>query len=91
MFILNPQKRIATDEALKHKFFKKIPTKSKSVRGIADLDNVAKFDPDQTFERQLTEIASCRRNMTQTLHALHQRARDIKRRRSPRKESKWNY
>jgi len=87
MFILNPERRIATKQALNHKFFKKIPTKSKS---LYDLENVAKFDPDQTFERQLTEIASCRRVMTQTLHALHQRARDFKRR-NTRKEKKHSH
>merc|ERR1719229_116871 len=89
MFILNPEKRIATKQALNHKFFKKIPTKSKSLYDL-DNENVAKFDPEQTFEHQLTEIASCRRVMTQTLHALHQRARDFKRRNN-RKEKKHTH
>ena len=84
MLILNPDRRIATKQALRHKFFKKIPAKSKT---LCELQNVRKFDPEQTFERRLTEIASCRRTMTQTLHALHQKARDIKRRKTRRNES----
>jgi len=83
MFVLNPDRRVTTGDALKHKFFKKIPSKSKEQSALS---NVAKFDPHCTFEQQLTEIASCRRGMTQTLHALHQKARHFKRRK-PRKST----
>merc|ERR1719229_1507970 len=76
MLCLNPDRRIATKEALQHRFFRKIPAKSREETA----QNVRKFDPDQTFEEKLTEIESCREMMTETLKALHQKARDFKRR-----------
>jgi len=76
MLCLNPDRRIATKEALEHRFFLKIPDKSKEETP----QNVRKFDPDQTFEEKLTKIESCREMMTETLQALHQKARDFKRR-----------
>jgi len=86
MFILNPRRRISVEQALSHRFFRKIPTESESVRGIADFSSATKFDPEQTFESQLTEMASCREVMTQTLRALHRKARECKRRRSSEKK-----
>ena len=71
MFILNPNKRISVEQCIKHKFFKKIPNKIKSIKEIDEFKNVEKFDVKQQFEKQLTKLNSCRQVMLNTLQILH--------------------
>eukprot|EP00484_Ammonia_sp_Unknown_P014894 CAMPEP_0197076652 /NCGR_PEP_ID=MMETSP1384-20130603/212217_1 /TAXON_ID=29189 /ORGANISM="Ammonia sp." /LENGTH=612 /DNA_ID=CAMNT_0042515511 /DNA_START=772 /DNA_END=2610 /DNA_ORIENTATION=+ len=71
MFILNPNRRISVKQSLSHKFFKKIPSKIKSIKEIDEFKNVQRFDTHQQFEKQLTKLSSCRQVMLGTLQALH--------------------
>jgi len=71
MFVLNPNKRISVKQCLNHRFFKKIPSKIKAVKESKEFENIHKFDQNQTFEQQLTKLASCREVMSNTLRMLH--------------------
>jgi len=74
MLVLNPQKRISTREALSHRFMDKIPKKIKQREGF---QKALRFDEAQTFERKLTKLSSCRRNMLDTLQQLHRQSESV--------------
>jgi len=71
MLVLNPRKRICVRRALTHRFMEKIPKKIKERQTFKE---ALRFDEKQTFERKLTKLSSCRREMLDTLQRLHERA-----------------
>eukprot|EP00485_Elphidium_margaritaceum_P002718 CAMPEP_0202696798 /NCGR_PEP_ID=MMETSP1385-20130828/10122_1 /ASSEMBLY_ACC=CAM_ASM_000861 /TAXON_ID=933848 /ORGANISM="Elphidium margaritaceum" /LENGTH=688 /DNA_ID=CAMNT_0049353085 /DNA_START=217 /DNA_END=2283 /DNA_ORIENTATION=- len=74
MLILNPNQRSTVQQCVSHRFFKKIPTKIKAVKEGDEFKNVRKFDVDQSFEKQLTKLSSCRQVMLRTLRTLRHKS-----------------